>query len=173
MPSGGKRAVILGSIIADCPVSTLRPFLLPVSRLRGTPIRFSSFKTFHTSLGFRMKEPNEKRPSRSHTLLSILWTFVPEGAWASPGPERVAKLVVSLSECLQKGGCSALSQPAWPASSCSFVRGFLEEQALLSLLKPRYRQFVSRGRAPARVLHSWLKLCQHSSHGCYPASPGG
>ena len=33
-----------------------------------------------------MKEPKEKRPASSHTLLGVLWTLVPEGVWASPGP---------------------------------------------------------------------------------------
>ncbi|CAE7194107.1 unnamed protein product [Symbiodinium microadriaticum] len=29
---------------------------------------FACFKRFHTGLGFRMKEPKDKKPARSHTL---------------------------------------------------------------------------------------------------------
>ena len=42
------------------------------------PSGFSAFKNFHTGLGFKMKEPKEKKPARSHTLLGVLWTLVKE-----------------------------------------------------------------------------------------------
>ena len=107
------------------------------------PSGFSAFKDFHTGLGFKMKEPKEKKPARSHTLLGVLWTLVPEGVWASPGPERVAKLVQSLSECLQKGTCSG-PVAAKLAGKLTFVCSWVFGRAGQSLLKPLYRRQHSR-----------------------------
>ena len=114
------------------------------------PPGFSAFKTFHTGLGFRMKEPKEKRPARSHTLLGVLWTLVPEGVWTSPGPERVAKLVTALSECLQKGTCSGpvASKLAGKLTFvCSWVFGRASQAFLKPLLPKTTLQFDGRGRA--------------------------
>ncbi|OLP99308.1 hypothetical protein AK812_SmicGene18150 [Symbiodinium microadriaticum] len=100
---------------------------------------FQSFKLFHSTLGFRMKVAKEKRPSRSHTLLGVLWTIVQEGVWASPGPERVQKLVDALSECLQKGSCSG-PLAAKLAGKLTFVCAWVFGKAGQALLKPLYRR---------------------------------
>ena len=100
---------------------------------------FQSFKLFHSTLGFRMKVAKEKRPARSHTLLGVLWTVVQEGVWASPGPERVQKLVDALSECLQKGSCSG-PLAAKLAGKLTFVCAWVFGKAGQVLLKPLYRR---------------------------------
>ena len=86
-----------------------------------------------------MKVAKEKRPSRSHTLLGVLWTIVPEGVWASPGPERVQKLVDTLSDCLQKGTCSG-PLAARLAGKLTFVCSWVFGRAGQALLKPLYRR---------------------------------
>ena len=100
---------------------------------------FQSFKLFHSTLGFRMKVAKEKRPARWHTLLGVLWTVVQEGVWASPGPERVQKLVDVLSECLQKGSCSG-PLAAKLAGKLTFVCAWVFGKAGQALLKPLYRR---------------------------------
>ena len=100
---------------------------------------FQSFKLFHSTLGFRMKVAKEKRPARSHTLLGVLWTVVQEGVWASPGPERVQKLVDALSECLHKGSCSG-PLAAKLAGKLTFVCAWVFGKAGQVLLKPLYRR---------------------------------
>ena len=119
------------------------------------PSGFSAFKTFHTGLGFRMKEPKEKRPARSHTLLGVLWTLVPEGVWTSPGPERVAKLVTALSECLQKGTCSG-PVASKLAGKLTFVCSWVFGRASQAFLKPLYRRQHSSSTAEVE-LHPALR----------------
>ena len=97
-----------------------------------------------------MKVAKEKRPSCSHTLLGVLWTIVQDGVWASPGPERVQKLVDSLSECLQKGTCSG-ALAARLAGKLTFVCAWVFGKAGQALLKPLYRRQHSGSSGEAEL----------------------
>ena len=85
----------------------------------------------------------------------MLWTLVPEGVLASTGPERVAKLVSSLSECLQKGTCSG-PVASKLAGKLTFVCSWVFGRAGQALLKPLYRRHHSSSSAEVE-LHPALR----------------
>ena len=143
LPEGSRRSVIFGCSLLVVPSAHFVNDFYQFRRRRGGASGFSAFKNFHTGLGFKMKEPKEKKPARSHTLLGVLWTLVPEGVWARPGTRTRSEASSVPVRVLAKGTCSG-PVAAKLAGKLTFVCSWVFGRAGQSLLKPLYRRQHSR-----------------------------
>ena len=110
-----------------------------------------------------MKEAKEKPPAREHTLLGVQWQLTSDGAWASPGTERVRKVTEAIRDCLRRGLCST-PVAAKLAGKLAFVCSGLFGKAGQALLRAVYKRQHSGpgGDAPlsAALRASFLLLLE-------------